>query len=223
MSLSVAVRVPVGIVEEERMLAEALTLVVERSGNYTVLFCCAPGELLARLEQKPMPQLILFGMAHAADTSALEPLRAAHPHLRVIVHCRVVDDGLVLRAYRSGAGAVLLPDVSMGVLERVLDAVMQVGVYHDEHTQRILLDNPDGLSADERRREKMRAQIRAAWLPVLQRICRVDDPTYKMISSETHIPLRTVEKYVGELCALFGVHSKTALVMAAVRLGIVEL
>lgn len=214
------------IVEEHAVLREALALLVEHHGPYKVVLKCAPGEELREaMEHEEGAALLLLGIHHAsAPGSATLPwIVSHHPEVKVIVYTLAEDDGLVLGAYRAGARAVLTKGFGAAMLTHALDAVATVGVFHDAITQRILLENPDGLSAEERQRQKLLAQIPPHLFPVLEQICRSADLTYKAMAPKLELSQRTVEAHACELFEIFGVGNKTALAMAAVRLGIVRI
>lgn len=217
--------ITVAIVEAHCAVREALAHLVALTGEYTVVLACAPDDTLeALLRATPPAGLVLVGVPHAG-APGLGALAQVAQHWRgakVLVYTASDEEGLVLRAHRAGARAVLHKGCSAMVLMHALSTVSLVGVFLDEMTQRILLENPDGLSPEERRRERIRAQVTEKLMPVLVRICRGDDPTYEVLAEELRMSRRTVEGYAGDLFEIFGVHSKTALALAAVRVGIVR-
>ncbi|MBL0036431.1 MAG: response regulator transcription factor [Flavobacteriales bacterium] len=126
-----------------------------------------------------------------------------------------------MRTYRTGGRALLTRNAGPEELYRALDAVWKVGIYHTPATHRLLLENPDGLSQEERNRQRLLAKLPPRGKEVLERICRNDDLTYEFIGQELKIGKRTVETHVNQLFQVFGVRSKTALALCAVRWGIV--
>jgi two-component system, NarL family, invasion response regulator UvrY len=215
----------VALVEDHELMRMGLRQLLEAMGGYQVVLEAANGaELVEALEAGAGPELVLVDLLMPVmdgyDTLAW--LREHRPGLRAVVLSVLTDDGTVVRTYRAGACALLTKGMGAADLRHALDTVMRVGVYHTANTQRVLLENPDGLTPEERRRERLLAQITPRCLQVLELMGRADDPTYEVIATELGIGRRTVESHVKQLFDLFGVNSKTALVLSAVRLGIVR-
>lgn len=217
-------RVAVMVVEEHGAVREALALQLERDERFKVVQDCAPGSALADVLQAGCTATVaLVGIAahtpNVPDSLAL--LHAQEPPVRTLVYGTNLGSGLVVRCYRAGARAVLLHTGDAATLLGALHTVANNGVYHDPDTQRMLLENPDGLDEDERRRQRLRAQLDEFQLQVLEWICHPDDLSYEGIAERMRIHVRRVHRGVNDLMAVFGVRSKTAIALSAVRLGMV--
>lgn len=193
-------------------------------GGYHVVLQVPQGEaLLDALAHGVAVDLVLLEVsAHIPNAyTNMERLCTDHPAVRVLAFAHAPNDTDVMRTYRTGGRALLARNAGPDELYRALDAVWKVGIYHTPATHRLLLENPDGLSQEERNRQRLLAKLPPRGKEVLDRICRDDDLTYEYIGQELQIGKRTVETHVNQLFEVFGVRSKTALALCAVRWGIV--
>ncbi|MBK8228404.1 MAG: response regulator transcription factor [Flavobacteriales bacterium] len=216
----------VALADDHDLMRAGIADLLERHARYRVVLHARDGrELVRALEGGAEAALAIVDlrMPDMDGIAVLEWLRAHRPGVRTLVYTWDTSEATVMHCYRNGADGVLFKDEVPEKLLTALDTVAAGGIYHSAFSQRVLLENPDGLTAEERRRNRLLAQISTRQLEVLQRICRADDPTYEVIAQELGLSRRTVEKHVGELMALFGVHSKTALALSAVRVGLMEL
>lgn len=213
----------VAVVSEHAAECVGLATLLAQGGYHLALQVPEGEALLDALAQGSPAQLVLLDVSASMPTgyTTLERLCTGHPEVRVLAFATRPTDTDVLRTYRTGGRAMLARNAGVDELLRALDAVQHTGIYHTERSHRLMLENPDGLSQAERNRKRLLDQLPAHGLEVLERICREDDLTYKYIGEELAIGKRTVEKRVHQLFELFGVRSKTALALSAVRLGIV--
>lgn len=219
-------RVEVMVVEERGVVREALAACIDKEDRFKTVLVCAPGAALRdALAAGCTAAVALVGVSGAtgAVQESVELLLAHHGQVGVAVYGEHLSDGRVVRFYRAGVKAVLLPTCGLTTLHAALHTVANGGVYHDADTQRMLLENPDGLDPDERSRQRLRAQLHSAQLQVLELICHPDDLTYDAIARRMRANVRSVHRHAADLMEVFGVKSKTALALSAVRLGMVGL
>ncbi len=218
--------IAVAVADDHPVVRKGLAWLLEESGRYRVeVEAGHGGGLVAALEAESAVRLAIVDlyMPEMDGMATLAWLCAHRPQLRRVVFTARVEERTVLGCYRAGAQAVLQKDAAPGDLLAVLDTVMAGGIHHSPFSQQVLLDNPDGLTPDERRRTRLRAQMTSRQLQVLEALCRSDDPTYETIAAELGVSRRTVESHGSELFEVFGVRSKTALVRSALSLRLVDL
>jgi two-component system invasion response regulator UvrY len=217
--------IPVAVADDHDLMREGVAARLEGSGRYRVTVHARHGlELVRALEGGAQVALAIvdLGMPVMDGYAVLDWLKEHRPRLRVLVYTLFGDDATVIRSYRGGAHGLLRKEEQADNLLPAVDAVAAGAVYHTEYSQRVLLENPDGLSVEERRRARLLAQMSPRQLEVLRLICRGDNPTYEHIAQEMKLSRRTVERYASELFELFGVNSKTLLVISAIRLGLAD-
>lgn len=218
-------RVQVAVVSEQAAECLGLATALAQGGYHLALQVPEGEDLLDALANGLEVRLVLLDVSAtmANGFTTLERLCTGYPDVRVLAFATRPNDTDTLRTYRTGGRGMLSRKAGVEELVRALDAIHNTGIYHTEQTHRLLLENPVGLSQEERNRKRLLEQFPAHGLEVLERICREDDLTYAYIGEELAIGKRTVEKRVNQLFELFGVRSKTALALGAVRLGIVVL
>ncbi|MBL8002667.1 MAG: response regulator transcription factor [Flavobacteriales bacterium] len=216
---------PVAVVDDATLVRLGCRACLAAEGRYAVVLECADGhELLDALAAGAAPRVVLvdLGLPGPEGRSLLEHLATAHPGLPVVALAAHYTDEAILQAYRQGARALVDKALRHAELPPVLDAVLRGAVWHTPQSQRVLLDNPDGLTAEERQRQRLLAQLTPREREVLLAMCRGDDPTYEAVAQELGVCRRTVETYAGRLFTVFGVRSKPALLLSAVRLRMVR-
>lgn len=217
--------IAVAVVDAQAGLREGLVSYLRRQGRYRVAVQAArPLELLEALQGGAEVAVVIVEvpLALAGAEEPVQWLRAQRPALRVVAYCASQLPAVVLRTYRAGAQALLFKHQPLDDLATALDTVLRDAIYHTPYSQQVLLENPDGLTPEERRRQRLQAQLTPRQRQVLQALCRADEPTYARIAQELGVGRRTVEAHISELLQAFGVRSKTALVLAAVRVGLIE-
>ena len=215
--------VQVAVVNAHPAECKGLAALLAEGGYHLVLQVPQGEALLNALAQGLEVHLVLLEVSANTPTgyTTMEQLCAGYPDVRVLAFATAPTDTDVMRTYRTGGRALLARNAGVDELYRALDAVWHTGIHHTEASNRILLQNPDGLSQEERNRQRLLAQLMPRYKEVLELICRDDDLTYEYIGQELKIGKRTVETYVHQLFEVFGVRSKTALALNAVRWGIV--
>lgn len=216
-------RVNVAVVNAHPAECKGLVALLAEGGYQVVLEVPHGEALFEALAEGHVVHLVVLEVSASVPGgySTLERLCTEHPEVRVLAFAHAPTDTDVMRTYRTGGRALLARNAGPDELYRALDAVWHVGIFHTAATHRLVLDNPDGLSQEERNRQRLLAKLPPRGKEVLERICRNDDLTYEYIGQELKIGKRTVETHVNHLFEVFGVRSKTALALCAVRWGLV--
>lgn len=204
-----------------RGIASALA----ESGRYELAVDAADAEaLVAALEQGARADVAVvdLGPPGLSGYEAIGRMRERRPTLRVLATAGTVDEHTVVHAYRSGAHGLFDKRGDAQALIGALDTVLGGQCFHTDFTQQVLLENPDGLTQEERSRRRMEAQLSPAQLLVMRQLCITADPTAVRLGADLGISPRTVERHLADLCEAFGVPSKLAMLIAAIRLGLVR-
>ncbi len=217
--------VRVALVEGEEYMREGLAVILERGGCRITAQVADVAALTQALVAGTEADLALVGVPPgcAVGEGPVAAVRAARPALPVIALVESLEAGCVVWAYRSGMNGVVSRCGAASELVLAVKTVALAGLYHTPATQQILLENPDGLSPEERQQRRILAQLPDRSLEVLELLCQVDDLTYERMGKKLGMARRTVEDHVDKLREAFGVRSKTALAIAALRLKIVRL
>ncbi len=215
--------VAVAIVDTHRLLREAIAALLEQRDQYRVTWM---GERYKQLD-KALDEglevcLVLVALSIGEDDgfTTLEHLRDDRPELFRVAYVHRHDEASVLRAYRCGSQALLHDTVEGKAVLSMLQAVVAGVVVHTPMSQGLLLENPDGLTQAERNRERMKAQMTRKEMEVLQAIWHFPDHTVDKLAKQLGLSPNTVDSHLKRLFELFDLRSKTGVLMAAVRLGL---
>lgn len=119
-------RIKVGIVEDNQILARGLAEKLSLSEELTVSFVARNGkELLAKLEKGPVPDVVLMDieMDEMDGIAATREVRRIYPSVRVVMQTVFDDEGRLFEAIQAGATGYLLKDEKPG---KIISAIMEV-------------------------------------------------------------------------------------------------
>ena len=167
--------VAVAIVDAHCLLREAIGTWLERWCGIRVVWTGATyEELEAALAAGLKVDLVLVGLGVGEDAGfdVLRSLAEERPRLKCAAYMHRHDEATMLLAYRIGALALLHGAVPGDAVCSALKTVMVGGVFHSPVSQGLLMKNPDGLTQVERNRERLRKQLTAKELEVLELLVR---------------------------------------------------
>ena len=182
-------------------------------------------ELEIALEEGLQVQLVLVAVAMGEEEGplAVKWLREEWPSLFCAAYAHRHDEVTMLRVYRNGAQVLLHDSVEGDAVLCALNTALVGGVFHSAVSQELFLKNPDGLTELERIREKRRQEIPPKLWEVLVTARKYPGYNATRLGKQLGINARTVEKHMEKLYGIFGVASKTALLLRAVEIGLIPL
>lgn len=202
-----------------------LVHLLEGTGMYRAVVQGAHGgELVAALEGGTEVGLVLLDLQMPVmdGLATLEWLATERAGLPAVALCERGDDLVLVRAYRAQARAVLCKGAPCEQVVAAVQAALQGAVLHTPHSHQLLLDNPLGEDPEDLRRARLVAQIPPRCMDVLRVVVRSDALTYQAAGLELNMGKRTVEDHINKLFGIFGVHSRSALVVSALELQVVR-
>ncbi|MBL7981921.1 MAG: response regulator transcription factor [Flavobacteriales bacterium] len=214
------------LLDEHHVLREALGYWLVNNGPYAVNWSgTRVEELMAAMDKGLRPDMVVLALRppDEAGFKALERIKDERPALRCTAYTHRKDEATTIRAFRSGVQALVYDGMEPNTVLHALATAMEGAVVHTPDTQRLLLENPDGLTPEERRQQRLLAQLSARELEVLKALVAFPHLTNEALGRKLKIGRRTVESHIRTLCERFGVTGRVALVVAAIRVGIVQL
>lgn len=145
------------LVDVHSLLREALATWLLQQGCFSLAWNGADVRALDKaLDDGLEVGLVLLGLGKGeeADFAALRWFAEERPGQALAAYVHRHDDASVLRAYRTGARAVLLDGLDGQAVVGALLSAAAGGVFHSQVSQRLLQDNPCGLTERERMLEK---------------------------------------------------------------------
>jgi two-component system, NarL family, invasion response regulator UvrY len=209
----------VAIVDDHRLLAQALADLVNRHEDYTVLFCAENGQdLLRKLMHQSSPDIVLLdvNMPIMSGLETATTLRDQYPLIRVLALSMLDDEESVVQMMQHGARGYLLKGCQPAELIQALDDVRTKGLYTSNFlTSRLLaqLSRPAPVPPKTTHRLNDRESTFIRWA--------CSELTYVEIADKMCVSARTVDGYREAVFEKLQVKTRVGLVLAAIRLGLV--
>jgi DNA-binding NarL/FixJ family response regulator len=214
-------KIKVGLVDDHKLIIDAMTLMVNSFETYQVVLQAFNGiDMIAKMEiAKEEPEIILLDVnmpqMNGFETAAW--LTAHKPLINLVALSMNDDDLSLIKMIRNGCKGYLLKDAGNGELKKALDEVMNKGFYYNEYVTGKLINtinrnddavlNPVKLSKNE-----------TAFL-----INACTEMTYKEIAAKLFVSDRTIDGYRDALFDKLQVKTRVGLVVYAIKNGIVQL
>jgi two-component system nitrate/nitrite response regulator NarL len=143
----------------------------------------------------------------------LRQLRAAHPGTRTVVLLDSIEDGLVLKAFRSGARGLFCRSGSVKMLRKCLLAVHQGQVWADAEQMQVALEALESPAPPQSPSPKKDNQLRKREKEVLA--CVAAGLTNRQIAEQLRLSEHTVKNYLFRLCDKVGRSGRIELMLYA--------
>ncbi|MBR5820606.1 MAG: response regulator transcription factor [Alistipes sp.] len=207
----------IALVDDHALFRTGLRGLLEHSTEHRVVAEAASGEeFLEQLKELEADVVFMdFSMPGIDGGEATERALALRPDLRIITLSMFGEESYYTRMVKAGACGFLLKDSGIDEVIEAIDQVMTEGSYFSPRlllsiTRHMRLEEPttdDPLS--EREKE------------ILMAICR--GLSNQEIADELFISKRTVDKHRANILEKTGCKNTAALVVHAIRNGIIEL
>jgi DNA-binding NarL/FixJ family response regulator len=212
------------VVQDHIMLATAIARVLDVESDLVVIGIARTGVEAALVAARANPAVVLldFRLPDMSGPAAATAIRSEHPDVAIVFHSAEDSETDLLDAIDSGAAAYLTK--SLSTAEQIVRAVRQAG------RGELLIPAPLFAKAISRQRstldkqherERLAAEFTARELEVLELLAQGLD-TVDM-SERLGIAAHTIEWHVRHLIEKLKVHSKLQAVIAAARLGLIDL
>ena len=204
------------IVDDHKLFAQSLQILVNSYDGFEVIQLCKNGEELVKYFQEGnvSPDLILLDMRMPVmdGMATMQWLKENHPNQKVLTLTVDQEDETIIKMLRLGCRGYLLKDIDPEEFENALNAIDRTGYYSNKTIS-------EALSREERK-EKYEA-LTERELEFLNHAC--SELTYKAIAGEMNLSPKTVENYRESLFSKLHVKSRVGLVIFAIKEGICEL
>ena len=211
------------IVEDHPLLAAAIVELLESTPGISIYGVARTGADAVELARQETITVLLtnFRLPDMTGAAVASAIRAATPSTAIVFHTADESETAILDAIDAGAGAFLTrsatPDQYVEAVRRA--ALGEVLIPVELFARAI--SRQSRLAAEQGRRDKLIAEFTPRELDVLRALARGRDTA--AIATELGIALHTVEWHLRHVIEKLGVHSKLQAVVAAARLGIIDL
>ncbi|MFD2569920.1 response regulator [Spirosoma soli] len=213
--------ISIAIADDHRLVAEAISEMIQKFDNCEVLFVAENGrDLLERLRRGPVPDIALIDL-HMPEMDGFETaaqLRQHYPTVRVLALSMTDREEHIVRMVRNGAQGYLLKGCRPSELRRALDDVMSKGFYYSDFLTHQLIRS---LNAPETTGPLSSFNLNTREYDFLKMAC--SELTYNEIADRMCVSPRTVDGYREMVFQKMSVRTRVGMVMEAVRHGLVEL
>ena len=214
------------IVDDHVMVRKGLRLMLEEAGgNIALVGDASDGRTAVTLVEQLQPDVVLMDVRMPAldGIAALKRIRAAWPHIAVIILTTYDEDDVILRSMRAGACGYLLKDTP---LETLLYAIRTAArgemLVQPSVMARLLTHLPDKTAREERVTSPSYGYgtLTKREREVLAGLARGERS--KEVAAHLGITERTVRAYLTSIYNKLNVDSRTAAIAVAVEHGLLS-
>jgi two-component system, NarL family, nitrate/nitrite response regulator NarL len=223
LNLSPITPVRVLVVQDHPLLASAIARVLDGQEGLSVCGIARRGDEAAALAAREKPSVVLmdFRLPDLSGPIAAAKIRSAVPEAAIVFHSAEESEDALLDAIDAGAIAYL---TKLATADQIIEAVRRAAVGE------VLI--PVGLFAkaiarqrkvvtEKQARDKLFAEFTPRELDVLRLLAEGHDTA--TLARGLGIAPHTVEWHVSHVIEKLRVHSKLQAVIAAARMGLIEL
>ena len=202
------------LVEDHAFTRDGLRVALERDPNLKVIGEARSGEeALERYPSHPADVVVMdIGLPGIDGVEATRRLRAAHPHVRVVMLTVHQLEQEVLAALASGANGYCLKTTDPTSLMLAVQSVALGGAFLDPQIAHLVLNRIGPISSGE-------ALLSPRELEVLRLIA--DGHGNKEIAQLLEIGLSTVKTHVQDILERLSVSDRTQAAVKALRRGLI--
>jgi DNA-binding NarL/FixJ family response regulator len=209
-------KINVGLVDDHLLFSKSLELMVNSFKGFEVMLTARHGKELQEKfsSRSTLPDIMLIDVEMPV-MNGLETarwLKQAHPAIRLVALSMNAQEQIIIDMIKAGCCSYLLKETEPEELERALREVYAKNYYNSELSETYLatlLTQRDGNTLTEKERD------------FLQLAC--SELTYRQIAAKLNLTERTIDGYRETVFNKLHVHSRTGMVLEAVRRGLVKL
>jgi two-component system, NarL family, response regulator DevR len=215
-------RIRIGIVDDHEIVRRGLRAALEHEADMEVVGDVRTGREAIRLAEQLRPDVMLVDV-RLEDTdgpSVCERVRAVTADTAVLMLTSYHQDGMVLRSLAAGARGYVIKDVELTALKGMIRAAHRGECVLDPAVAPHVIAAATGNGAATHQASVMRTlALSDIDLDVVRHLAR--GLTNKQIGALVHRSPHTVKDHVEKICAVLEVHSRTEVVAAALRIGLI--
>jgi len=211
------------VVQDHPLLASAIAKVLDTQGDMSVCGIARRGDEAAIMAASEKPAVVLmdFRLPDLSGPAAAARIRTAVPDAAIVFHSADESENSLLDAIDAGATAYL---TKMATADQIIEAVRKAAVGEVLIPVSLFakaIARQRKVVTDRLAREKLFADFTPRELDVLRLLAEGHDTG--TMAKRLGIAPHTVEWHVRHVIEKLEVHSKLQAVIAAARLGLIEL
>ncbi|ESU22306.1 hypothetical protein FEDK69T_22890 [Flavobacterium enshiense DK69] len=200
------------IVEDHRLLSEAIAGVIDNFNQFNVSYQCKNGkDLIEKFNQnRTYPDIVLMDINMPVMNGIETTKWLSKNHPEVNVHALTVDEdeNTILKMIQAGAKGYLIKDIDKKTLEIALLKIINTGFYHSNIAIDALVNSVTGKSTSKEILKESEKEF-------LKLLCT--EFTYKEIANKMCLSPKTIDGYRDNLFVKLNVKNRIGLVMYAIK------
>lgn len=211
------------IVQDHPLLASAISRILETEEDLIVCGVARRGDEAATVAAREKPTVVLmdFRLPDSSGPAAAADIKLAAPNAAIVFHSADDSEASLLDAIDAGAIAYLTKSATA---DQIIEAVRKAAVGEVLIPVELFakaIARQRKVFTDEQARRKLSAQFTPRELEVLRLLAEGHETA--TLAGRLGIAPHTVEWHVRHLIEKLGVHSKLQAVIAAARMGLIEI
>ncbi len=206
--------IKIALVDDHVVLRKSLGLMIEKSGNSSILFEADNGEaFIEKLSPDNLPDIVLLDitMPVMGGVETAKWIKQHHPELKILVLSMISNDMIIIGMLKYGARGYILKDCEPDELYRAINEIHENGYFYNGQVTPLL-----ALKAETLDNKVLNKQE----LSFLRWACT--DLTHKEIADEMQVSPRTVDGYRDSLFRKLQVNSRVGIAIYAIKNGFVK-
>jgi two-component system, NarL family, invasion response regulator UvrY len=209
--------IKVAVAEDHTLVRKAFVEMIGGFKNFEVIFDVSSGkELLQKLNKKNLPDVLMMdiNMPDLDGFQTMNILSKEYPRLNVLIVSMQNDEMSIIRMVRLGVKGYLIKDTEPEEFKEALERIAEGRYHYSGYVTARMINN---VSNDDDPINILTERE----LEFLKYLCT--DMNYQQIGEKMGVSVRTVDGYRDSAYSKIRVKNRIALVMYALKKGIVNL
>ncbi|RWY45990.1 response regulator transcription factor [Mucilaginibacter gilvus] len=213
-------KIDIAIVDDHTLFRQGLMGLLTESGRINVVFDASNGaDMIQKIGKQALPSVILMDITMPVmdGYETTKWLKQNHPEINVLALSMFEEDKPIIEMLKSGAGGYMLKQSKVADLVNAIAGINEHAFYINELVSGKLLRNIQNKQAVKNNFSDLNSNE----LRFLELCC--SDLTYKQIADQMNLSPHTIDNYRESLFQKFETKSRTALVISALKNGLIKI
>jgi DNA-binding NarL/FixJ family response regulator len=213
-------KINIAIVDDHTLFRHGLVHLLTESEKVNVVFDASNGaDMIQKLPLHPLPEVILMDitMPIMDGYESTKWVKEHYSDINVLALSMFEEDKPIIEMLKSGAGGYMLKQSKVADLVNAIAGIAQHSFYINELVSGKLLRNIQ----NKQPAKNTYGDLNVNELKFLELCC--SDLTYKQIADMMNLSPHTIDNYRESLFQKFETKSRTGLVIAALRNGLIKI